>query len=57
MLATDAIRKSLPVMLKARGIGSMLGLPYGDWHWMSTVGLGDVGNTGADTVDELAQQN
>ncbi len=57
MAATDAIRKSLPAMLQVRGIRSMLDLPCGDWHWMSTVNLGDIDYTGADIVDELVLQN
>ena len=57
MNATDTIRKSLPLMLKSLGIRSMLDVPCGDWHWMSTLELGGIQYTGADIVDELVQQN
>jgi hypothetical protein len=57
MTATDAIRQSLPVMLKSRSIRTMLDLPCGDWHWMSTIDLGDIDYIGADIVEEMVTRN
>ncbi len=57
IVGTDAIRMSLPAMLKARSIRSILDLPCGDWHWTSTFYLGDIDYTGADIVDDLVQHN
>ena len=57
MIATEAIRKSLPVMLKTLSIRSMLDLPCGDWHWMSAVDLSDIDYIGSDIVQDLVRHN
>lgn len=55
--ATETIRRTLPAMIKALEIGSMLDLPCGDWHWMSKVDLGEIDYIGADIVDDLIRDN
>ncbi|MGN6573527.1 MAG: class I SAM-dependent methyltransferase [Pseudolabrys sp.] len=55
--ATEHLRAALPGALKRLGITTMLDVPCGDAHWMSTVPLGKVRYTGADLVRPLIEQN
>lgn len=53
---TEAIRATLPPLLRELGVRTMLDLPCGDFHWMSTLDL-DVDYVGADVVAEMIAQN
>lgn len=55
--ATQALRAALPAALARHGIASMLDVPCGDAHWMSSVPLGAIRYTGADLVAPLITQN
>jgi hypothetical protein len=53
---TAALRAALPRLVAARGIGSILDIPCGDFHWLRHVTLG-VSYTGADIVREIVTAN
>lgn len=56
--ATAAIRKVLPSLLTAYGIGSVLDIPCGDFTWWPAMGLGEqIRYIGADIVPELIAEN
>lgn len=50
---TENLRQNLPALLRQYRITSLLDIPCGDFHWMSTVDLGGVAYSGADIVAEL----
>lgn len=52
---TIIARTALKSILGRYDIKSMLDIPCGDSHWMSTVDLGDVKYLGADIVPELVE--
>jgi hypothetical protein len=54
---TVAIRRQLPPLLARLGVQRLLDLPCGDFHWMSTVDLGDVSYVGGDLLPELIESN
>jgi SAM-dependent methyltransferase len=49
---TRQIRRQLPVLLRRRGVRTLLDLPCGDFHWMQHVDLGGVGYIGGDVVED-----
>lgn len=53
---TAEVRRSLPELIEALGIQTMLDIPCGDWHWMKELSL-NVDYVGADIVPELIQRN
>lgn len=55
--ATANLRSVLPEALRRLGIKSLLDIPCGDCHWMSTLDLSGIKYFGADIVDALVQQN
>ena len=54
---TVEMRKHLPRLIDEFGVGSMLDIPCGDYHWMKSVPLGIERYTGADIVAELINDN
>lgn len=54
---TAAVREALPGLLRRHGITSLLDVPCGDHHWMSTLDLAGIDYVGADIVPELVAQN
>lgn len=54
---TEALRRTLPALLDANGIRSLLDIPCGDFHWMRTVDLGSRDYVGADIVPEIIAEN
>ncbi len=55
--ATEPIRKSLPEVIKEYSITSILDAPCGDFHWLSTVDLGNCFYMGVDIVKPLIEKN
>jgi SAM-dependent methyltransferase len=53
---TAVLRDALPRLAAEHGVGSVLDIPCGDFHWMQTVAW-DVDYTGADVVPELVDAN
>lgn len=54
---TAVVRRLLPRLLSRLGVQRLLDLPCGDFHWMSTVDLGDVTYIGGDLLPELIEAN
>lgn len=54
---TATIRRALPPLCSRLGVGTLLDLPCGDFHWMSAVDLGSVSYIGADLLPELIEAN
>lgn len=54
---TTAIRRLIPPLLSRLGVRRLLDLPCGDFHWLSTVDLGDVAYVGGDLLPELIEAN
>lgn len=54
---TQNISRRLPELLSEYEIQSMLDIPCGDFYWMRHVELGKINYTGADIVQELANEN
>lgn len=53
---TAAIREALPALLRELNARTMLDIPCGDFHWMSTLQLA-IDYTGADVVPDLIAAN
>jgi hypothetical protein len=53
---TEAVRAALPGLLRELGCRSMLDIPCGDFHWMSTIDL-DIDYTGGDIVAALVAKD
>ncbi len=47
----------LPGLLRELGVGSLLDIPCGDFHWMSQTDLSGVSYVGAEIVEELVERN
>jgi hypothetical protein len=56
MQNTEEVRRLLPGLLAELGVGAMLDVPCGDFHWMSSISM-DVDYIGGDIVDELVIAN
>lgn len=54
---TEAISKSLPLVIADFGVKSMLDIPCGDYFWMQTVHLGVEKYIGAELVDAMVDVN
>lgn len=54
---TKTLIRDLPALLEDFNIATLLDIPCGDFHWMSTLDLGRVTYTGADIVEELVRTN
>lgn len=54
---TIVIREQLPNILKHYNIRTILDIPCGDLHWISTVNLGNTKYIGGDIVDSLIELN
>ncbi len=54
---TRAVVEALPGLIRELEVSSMLDVPCGDFHWMSTVPLEGIRYTGADIVKELIGRN
>ncbi|MBC7895817.1 MAG: class I SAM-dependent methyltransferase [Cytophagaceae bacterium] len=54
---TAVVRRRLPQLLSRLGVQRLLDLPCGDFHWMSTVDLGEVSYIGGDLLPELIEAN
>lgn len=54
---TAVIRREIPRLLSRLGVRRLLDVPCGDFHWMSTVDLGDVAYIGGDLLPELVEAN
>ncbi|MBA3894972.1 MAG: class I SAM-dependent methyltransferase [Gemmatimonadales bacterium] len=52
---TNAIRRSLPALLRERDTATLLDLPCGDYGWMRTVDLPVARYIGADLVPEIVE--
>ncbi len=57
MEATERLRAALPDLLKRYEVQTFLDAPCGDWHWMSTVDLGDVTYIGGDIAASVIDAN
>jgi len=54
---TAAIRHALPLLCTRLGVRTLLDLPCGDFHWMTTVDLDSVSYIGGDLLPELIDTN
>lgn len=54
---TRAVVEALPELFRELQVSSMLDIPCGDFHWMSTVPREGIGYVGADIVKELIDRN
>lgn len=54
---TSRLIHELPMLLARYNIRSILDIPCGDFHWMSTTDLSDIDYIGADIVADLVAQN
>ena len=54
---TAALRAALPRLIDKLGVKSILDVPCGDFHWMSTVELGDTSYVGVDVVSAVVAEN
>jgi hypothetical protein len=54
---TAAISRYLPALCRRLGVATLLDLPCGDFHWMSTVDLGSTSYIGGDFLPELIADN
>lgn len=54
---TESIRGQLPSLIQRLDIRSVLDIPCGDFHWMSTVELAVESYVGADIVWDLIKEN
>lgn len=54
---TRVIRQRLPALLRELGVGHMLDIPCGDFHWMREVDLVGIRYTGADVVEAMVVRN
>jgi hypothetical protein len=57
MEATERVRAALPSVLKRYNVKTFLDAPCGDWHWMSTVDIGDTIYIGGDISRAVVEQN
>lgn len=57
MRQTGVLRDALPGLLHRHGVGTLLDIPCGDFHWMSAVPLDGVKYTGADIVPDVIENN
>lgn len=54
---TKELVRCLPRILRDLGVGSLLDIPCGDFHWMRRVELAGIFYTGADILDSLIAEN
>jgi hypothetical protein len=54
---TAVVRRELPLLLSRLGVRTLLDVPCGDFHWLSTVDLGDVSYVGGDLLPEIVARN
>jgi hypothetical protein len=54
---TARVAAALPGLLREHGVGSLLDVPCGDFHWMQRVDLAGVRYVGGDVVRELVEAN
>ena len=54
---TARLRGELPSMLKALGVGTLLDVPCGDFHWMRHTDLSGIRYIGGDIVPEIVARN
>jgi hypothetical protein len=54
---TRVIRQILPALIERYGIRSLLDIPCGDCHWISSIDFGGRSYIGADIVGELVRRN
>lgn len=57
MEATERVRAALPGVLERYKVKTFLDAPCGDWHWMSTVDIGDVTYIGGDISSAIIDAN
>jgi len=57
LVQTEAVREALPQLCREYGVGSLLDVPCGDFHWMRLVDLSGVHYTGVDIVPALIADN
>ncbi len=57
LLQTQVLVPLLPEFLRKHDINSILDIPCGDFHWMSTVDLSGFSYTGGDIVDGIIDDN
>lgn len=57
LAATEELRALLPPLLRELGVGHVLDVPCGDFHWMSQVDLEGIRYTGGDIVPEMIERN
>lgn len=57
LFQTRVIRQRLPALLRELGVGHMLDIPCGDFHWMREVNLDGIRYTGADVVEAMVLSN
>ncbi|NJK64480.1 MAG: FkbM family methyltransferase [Synechococcaceae cyanobacterium SM2_3_1] len=57
LLATEVIRKELPILLKELNIQTIIDIPCGDFHWMSQIVLDIEQYFGFDIVKEIINTN
>lgn len=54
---TRVLRVALPALFKRLAVRTLLDLPCGDFHWMSTVPLEGIDYIGADLLPEIVMRN
>lgn len=54
---TRVVRQILPTLIERYGIRSLLDIPCGDCHWISSIDFGSRTYIGADIVGELVHKN
>lgn len=54
---TRVVRQVMPVLIERYGIRSLLDIPCGDCHWISSIDFGARSYIGADIVGELVHKN
>ena len=57
LFQTRVIRQRLPALLRELGVGHMLDIPCGDFHWMRELNLDGINYTGADVVEAMVLSN
>ena len=57
MSQTAALRDELPRLFQRHGVATLLDIPCGDFHWMSSVPLDGIQYTGADIVSDVVGHN
>jgi hypothetical protein len=54
---TTRIREALPALLERHAVRTLLDLPCGDCHWISTIPLSGVTYLGGDLLPEVVERN